>query len=115
MTEALHRAADGDGGHGAPPFATHVFARGDTLGGHSFDPEIVGATALFAPTALFWGHSSKLSKREAVMLAMSARDAGLQLRERFLVACSPTSPYHGIMPRLGFKRLGNADYYEVSR
>lgn len=101
----MKEASAGDHGHCAP-LATHVFLRG---------AEVIGAVALFAPTLTFWAHSSKLSKREAIYLAQTARQMGIDRAPDFLTACSPDSPYHHLMPSLGFRRLGNADYFEVAK
>lgn len=101
----MEQASAADHGHCAP-LATHVFLKSD---------QVVGAVALFAPTLTFWAQSTGLTRREAVYMAQTSRALGLTRQAQFLVACSPESPYHPIMPHLGFQRLGNADYFEVNR
>lgn len=104
LVRAMNEANAADHGHCAP-FATHVFVK---------DGQVVGAVALFAQCLTFWAQSTKLSKREAVTMAQQARDMGLKYLPNFLIACSPDSPYQPLMEGLGFRRVGNADFFEVA-
>lgn len=106
LTPMLERASMEDKGHGPPPFPSHVFLK---------DSEVVGAMSLFAPTVCFWAHTSRLRKREALFMAQHGRELALARQPNFLVACCLDSPFYPVMPALGFRRLANADYFDVAR
>lgn len=102
MEYAMTAASAEDGGHCAP-LATHVFLR---------DLEIVGAAALCAPVITFWAHSKKLHPRESLELAQRCTAKAGELHKHFLAACSPDSPFWHLMPKLGYRRIGNADFFQ---
>lgn len=90
-----------DGGHCAP-MANHVFVR---------DGEIVGAAAILASVFTFWAHSKKLRARESFDLIARTKVmcGGFGTH---LTACATNSPFFPLMERLGYRRLGAADFFE---
>lgn len=100
LQPAMLAASAADHGHCAP-LATHVFLQGR---------QVVGAAALCAPTAMFWAHS-QLHARESIDLARRCTAAALAEHKNFLCACSLDSPFWELMPRFGYRRLGNADFF----
>jgi hypothetical protein len=101
LAEEMRRASAADGGHHAP-MASHVFTRAR---------QVVGATAIFAPLYTFWA-GTKLFPRESLAMVEASLSAADQQRADYLAACSVDSPFHPLMPRLGFRLVGNADIFQ---
>lgn len=101
---ALANACARDGGHHAP-LANIMFQRG---------PEIIGSAGVFAPLLTFWARTD-LCPRESIDLVFRAKAEADERGVPYLVLCGTESPFHKLMPRFGFSRLGNADFYEVPR
>jgi hypothetical protein len=102
LREAMLDASRRDGGHHAP-LATHVFLRNGY--------EVIGAVGIAVPTLTFWA-ATTATPRESWQMTCLANARALGLHEKFLAPCDPASPFFKLMPRLGYRRLGSADFFE---
>lgn len=102
LRELMLDASRADGGHHAP-LATHVFLR------NGF--EVVGAAGIAVPTLTFWA-ATTATPRESLEMTRIANSRALELHSKFLCPCSPDSPFFPHMVRLGYRRLGPADFFE---
>ena len=101
----LIAAQHSDDGHCAP-LATHVFIRGS---------EVVGAAGIGVPTITFWAHRARLCPRESLDLVFRTQTTAAKSHEKFLCLCQQESPFHPLMSRFGFERLGTADVFQMPR
>ena len=102
LREAMNEASRRDSGHHAP-LATHVFVRDDF--------QIVGAAGIAVPTLTFWAASTS-TPRESWEMTKLANERMATLHENFLAPCAPDSPFFPLMGRLGYRRIGPADFFE---
>jgi len=102
LRELMLNASHRDGGHHAP-LATHVFLR------NGF--EVVGACGIAVPTLTFWA-ATTATPRESWEMTTLANARALALHEKFLCPCATDSPFLPLMAKLGYRRLGNADFFE---
>jgi hypothetical protein len=82
---------------------THCFTR---------DGDVVAAVSLFAPIAMFWAHSKRMNPRESFETVRRCHALAMDARPDYLVVCWKTSPFHPLMERLGYRKLGGADFFE---
>jgi|KBSSwiStaDraftv2_1062776.scaffolds.fasta_scaffold424791_6 hypothetical protein len=102
LRELMLDASRRDGGHQAP-MATHVFLRDGV--------EVVGAAGIAVPTLTFWA-ATTATLRESIEMTSLAHARAFAVHDKFLCPCSPESPFFKLMPRLGYRRLGPADFFE---
>ena len=106
LTPSLHPAllaASAEDRGDYAPLPTHVFLRGG---------EVVGSAGLCAPVATFWAHSKQLHARESLDLIRRCTAAAAAQHKKFMILCADTSPFRPLMPRLKFRYLGRADFFE---
>ena len=94
-------ALDAHGHMGA--MATHAFVRGQS--------EIVGASAICVPLLVFWAHSEKLKALQTVPLIHQTRRTADKVAPFHLCECAAGSPIHKLMPKIGYRVLGGADFF----
>jgi hypothetical protein len=104
MEYPLRLASVEDDGHQAP-LATHVFTR---------EGKVVGSAGLCVPSITFWAHSKELHARESLELLKRCQIAAAVQHRAFLGLCSVDSPFHSLVSRFGWKKLGNADVFQHS-
>lgn len=99
----VHAAALADNHPFMAQMATHAFVR---------DGQVVGAAGLCVPLAVFWADSKKLKAISTVPLIRECVEIAGKVSPVHLCECDPDSPLHQFMPKLGYKRLGFADFYQ---
>ena len=76
------------------------------------DGEIVGyASICRVPMMFIWAHSTKLNARQSFRLLGEVEAEAAKVSPVVVLPCATTSPFHPLMPRLGYQRLGPADFY----
>lgn len=91
-----------DGGHNAP-LANLAFVRASG--------EVVGASAILAPTFTFYAKTS-LHPRESIELVRACQVRCEKLTPGHLAACCKSSQFFDLMPSLGYRELGPAWFFQ---
>jgi hypothetical protein len=74
--------------------------------------EIVGyASICMVPLLFCWVHSEKVKARDSFRLLREVEAEAARISPAVVLPCAQTSPFHPLMHRLGYKRLGPADWH----
>lgn len=85
-------------------YPTHVLEDGGRIVGY--------ASAPWSPTIYFWADSKRVKALSSVRaLQQVERIVGTHGWGSLVVPCAPDSPFHPILPRLGYRNLGRADFF----
>ena len=84
-------------------FPSHVAEQGG---------EIVGyASVAMVPLMFCWVHSQKVRARDSFRLLHEVEAEAARICPTVVLPCAQTSPFYPLMGRLGYQRLGPADWH----
>ena len=74
--------------------------------------EIVGyASVAMVPLMFCWAHSQKVRARDSFRLLHEVEAEAARICPTVVLPCAQTSPFYPLMGRLGYQRLGPADWH----